>query len=78
MVVNGALCALTNLPQLYKESTTCKLWHIDAVTVKSHLLFLVEKDITRSILVGSDLKMVTFLPHQQYNTRGCSKDYASY
>ena len=48
-----------------KESTTCKLCHIDAVTVKSHLLVLVVEDITRSTLVGRDLKMVTFL-HYQY------------
>ena len=48
-----------------KESTTCKLCHIDAVTVKSHLVVLVVKDITRSILVGSDLRMVTSLHHQQ-------------
>ena len=48
-----------------KESTTCKLCHIDAVTVKSHLLVLVVKDITRSILVGSDLRMVTSPHHQR-------------
>ena len=73
MVVNGVLCAYKlNLPQLHKESTTCKLCHIDAVTVKSHLLMLVEEDITGGILVGSDLKMVmtsfpwwTSLHHQQ-------------
>ena len=41
MVVNGVLCALTNLPQLHKEST------INAVTVKSHLLMLVVEDITK-------------------------------
>ena len=58
VVVTGAFCALTNLPQLHKESTTCKLCHMDAVTVKSHLLVLVVEDITRGILVESDLKTV--------------------
>ena len=58
IVITGAFCALTNLPQLNKESTKCKLCHIDAVTVKNHLLVLVVEDITRGILVGSDLKMV--------------------
>ena len=48
-----------------KESNTCKLCHIDAVTVKSYLLVLVVEDITISIFVGSDFKMVTQLHHQQ-------------
>ena len=51
MVVNGALCMLNNLLQLRKDSTTCKLCHIDAVTVKSHLLVLVVKDIKKVYLV---------------------------
>ena len=45
------------VPQLQKESTTCILCHINAVTVKSHLLVLVVEDITKGILVKSDLKM---------------------
>ena len=57
-MATGAFCALTNLPQLHKESTTCKLCHIDAVTVQSLLVVLVVEDITRAILVGSELKMV--------------------
>ena len=72
VVVNSALCALKNLPQLDKESTTSKLCLIDAVTVKSYLLVLVVEDITRGILAGSDLKMVkttfpwwTSVHHQQ-------------
>ena len=65
LVVNVVLCALKNLLQLHKESTTCKLCHIDALTVKSHLLVLVVKDIPRSTLAGSDLKMVTSLLHQR-------------
>ena len=48
-----------------KESNTFKLCHIDAVTVKIHLSVPVFKDIRRSILVGSDLRMVAFLHHQQ-------------
>ena len=48
-----------------KESTTLKLCHIDAFTVKSHLLAVVVKGITGSILVGSDLKMVTSLFYLQ-------------
>ena len=57
MVVNSVLCALTNFSQLQKESTTCILCHINAITVKSHLLLLVVEDITKGILVGSYLKM---------------------
>ena len=66
----------SRLPQLQKESTTCILCHINAVTVKSHLLVLVVEDITKGILVGSDLKLVktsflwwTSLHHQQNHER---------
>ena len=63
LVVIGTLCALTNLPQfLFRESTTGVLCHINAVIVKSHLLVLVVEDITKGILVGSDLKMVKTTP----------------
>ena len=77
VVVNGALCALKNLPQLHKESTTRKLCHIDAITFKNHLLVLVVEDIPRGVLVESDLEMVTSQITSS-NTSGCSKDHSSY
>ena len=80
MVVNSVLCVLTNLPQFHKESTSCKLCHIDAVTVKSHLLVLVIEDIMRGILVGSDLKLSRQTPLSRipFITSSDTKDiYAS-
>ena len=42
----------------FKESATRILCHINAVTVKSHLLVLAVEDITKGTLVGRDLNRV--------------------